>query len=101
MILKSRRHYFLVWISLLLLLTLTSTTAYINLGFGNTVLSMSVSVIKALIIAVFFMHVLEADAALRLTIMLPLFLFFLLFFLSLSDFFTRDIQAAPWNGPLR
>jgi len=98
-LLTPRRRYLVVWISLLLLLVLTSVVAHINLGWGNTALSMGIATIKALLIAIFFMHVLRGDSALRLTIMLPIFLFFLLTFLGLADFLSRESHPAPWRAP--
>ena len=50
------RTYITVWASLLILLALTVGAAYIPLGPFNTITAISIAVTKAVIIALYFMH---------------------------------------------
>src|SRR5690242_7745904 len=96
---SSIKSYVFVWIALLVLLAITSATAYLHLGWGNTAINFAVAVAKLLLIAVFFMHLFKGDAALRLTMAAALFTLFLLGYLSFADVLKRDIVPAPWHAP--
>src|SRR5262249_25433192 len=50
------RTYIKVWAGLLILLALTVGAAYVHLGPFNTIAAVSIAVIKAAIIALYFMH---------------------------------------------
>ena len=97
---SASQRYLFVWITLLCLLTVTGIAAYTNLGWGNTVISMAIAAVKAVLIAVFFMQILKGDAALRLTIILPLLLFFLLFFLGFADYSARNLHPMSARPPV-
>lgn len=97
------RHYALVCGTLLVLLLLTMGAAYVNLGPFNVAAAMLISLMKAALILLFFMHVRQAGPLLRLFVFIGFFWLALLITLSLSDFLTRRLpsrpQASSGSGP--
>jgi caa(3)-type oxidase subunit IV len=89
-----------VWLSLLLLVAVTTASAYLSLGIGNTIVNFVIAAIKVLLIGAFFMHLRHADATTRLAASTALFLLLVLAFLSFGDFLTRSTQPAQWKAPL-
>jgi cytochrome c oxidase subunit IV len=79
----------LVWIALLILLLLTWGVWKMDLGTLGTVLGLSIAVAKAALVMVFFMELDEATARTRLMIGGVGVWVFLLFGLTLADYFTR------------
>lgn len=89
----------LVWLSLLVLLTLTTASSYLHLGIANTLINLAIAVVKFALIAAFFMHLRRADPAVRLAAGAALLFLFFLAFLSFADLLTRSYRAAPWQAP--
>lgn len=90
--------YVLTWIGLMVLLALTLASSYLPMGPWNTAINMGVSCAKALLIALFFMHLRHAGALLRIAALAGFLWLALLFGLSWSDYATRSISPAPWNS---
>ncbi|MFL6601702.1 MAG: cytochrome C oxidase subunit IV family protein [Steroidobacteraceae bacterium] len=88
-----------VWLGLVGLLALTTASAYLHLGMGNTLINLGIAVVKIGLIALFFMHLRRSDAAVRLAAGAALLFLFFLAFLSFADFLTRPRNPAPWNAP--
>jgi cytochrome c oxidase subunit IV len=93
------RTFVLVWLSLLVLLALSTGSSYLHLGIANTLINMVIAAVKVGLIAVFFMHLRQADAAVRLAAGAALLFLFFLAFLSFADLLTRSFRAAPWQPP--
>jgi cytochrome c oxidase subunit 4 len=93
--------YVLTWLALMVLLGLTFASSYVPMGPWNTVANTGISCAKALLIAVFFMHLRNAGPLLRIAALTGLLWLALLFGLSWSDFGTRSITPAPWAAPGR
>ena len=91
--------YVLTWVGLMVFLALTLGSSYIPMGPWNTAINMGISCAKALLIALFFMHLRGAGALLRVAAVVGLLWLALLFTLSWSDMATRRISPAPWAGP--
>jgi cytochrome c oxidase subunit 4 len=91
-------NYFLTWLALMILLALTFGSSYIPMGPWNTVANTGISCVKALLIAIFFMHLRNAGALLRIVAVIGLLWLALLFGLSWTDFATRTISPAPWSA---
>jgi cytochrome c oxidase subunit 4 len=89
--------YFLTWIALMVFLAFTVGSSYIPMGPWNTAINMGISCAKALLIALFFMHLRGAGALLRIAAVAGLLWLALLFGLGWSDFATRSISPAPWT----
>ena len=90
--------YFLTWLALMVLLALTAASSYIPMGPWNTVANMAISCAKGVLIALFFMHLREAAALLRIAAVTGLLWLALLFGLSWTDLATRPDAPAPWAG---
>jgi cytochrome c oxidase subunit IV len=78
-----------VWLALMLLLAITAGTAFLHLGAGNSIINLAIAAAKVGLIAVFFMHLRQADNAMRLAFGTALLLLFVLAFLSFSDVLSR------------
>jgi cytochrome c oxidase subunit 4 len=91
--------YLLTWIGLMVFLALTLGSSYIPMGPWNTVINMGISCAKALLMALFFMHLRGAGALLRIVALAGLLWLALLFGVSWTDFGTRTLSPAPWSGP--
>ncbi len=90
-----KRTYVLVWAALLVLLAATVGVAYIHLGWFNPVAALSIAVIKALIIALYFMHVRYSQRLVWVVAGAGVFWLAILFALSIGDYFTRGYLPAP------
>ncbi|MEA3212562.1 MAG: cytochrome c oxidase subunit [Chthoniobacter sp.] len=86
---NSIRHYAQVTAALITLLLLTVGAAYLNLGPLNTVVAMLISLAKASLIILFFMHAREAKPLLRVFVCAGFFWLGLLIALALGDYLTR------------
>jgi cytochrome c oxidase subunit IV len=53
----SRKTYLVIWVALMALMILTAGLSRIDLGEWSTVVAMTIAVIKALLVILFFMHV--------------------------------------------
>ena len=82
--------YFLVWGALLLGTFLTYEVAKIDLGPFNPVVALVIATIKALLVALFFMHLRHAsDRQLKVVVASTLFFLMILLFLTLTDYMSR------------
>ena len=85
--------YFLVWGALLFGTFLTYEVAKIDLGPFNPVAALVIATTKALLVALFFMHLRHAsDRQLKVVVASTLFFLMILLFLTLTDYMSR-----PWS----
>lgn len=85
----SEKFYFQIFALLLVLLVITVLAAYIDLGALSTVLAMTIAIIKALLVILYFMHVRDGS---RLTWVFSGAAFFwllILLGLTMSDYLSR------------
>jgi len=76
--------------ALMLLLTLTWSIGYVDLGMLNLIVALAISVTKALLVALFFMHIKGAhEKLLKLVVISTIFFLILLLTLSMADYGTR------------
>lgn len=85
----------LVWCALMALLLLTFGSAWLKLGAWNSVLNLAIAAVKALLVAIFFMHLRRAPALLRIVAATALLMLALLFGLTRTDYATRVMDPAP------
>jgi len=90
--------------TLVALLTLTALTvgaSYVDFGSGNVVIALFIASIKAIIVALFFMH-LRYDKPVNAVIACAGFLFLGIFLMfDFIDFGTRDgLRPVNWNGKM-
>ena len=83
--------YYRVGLALMVLLALTISIAYIDLGPYNIVIALAIAAIKASLVAYFFMHI-RTSSRLTWTVAIGgFFWLFILFSLTFSDFLSRPI----------
>jgi cytochrome c oxidase subunit 4 len=84
------KTYFAVWGALLLGTFITYRVAFIDLGRFNAAVALTIATIKALIVALFFMHLRHAhERLLKLVVVSTVFFLFILLVLSMADYGTR------------
>lgn len=84
------KTYFSVWIALLVGTFLTYKMAYIELGRFNAAVALIIATTKALLVALFFMHLKGAgEKLLKLVVICTIFFLFILLALSMADYGTR------------
>jgi cytochrome c oxidase subunit 4 len=82
--------FYIVFVALLLLLALTVEAARHDLGRWNFVVATSIAAVKAVLIMLYFMHVLHSVQITKLVVCVGFFWLAILFTLSLADYWTRD-----------
>ncbi len=97
---SSIRTLLLVWVSLLMLLGLSTASAYISLGMGNSLINLVIAAIKVGLVALFFMHLRRADGAVRLAAATAFLFLFFMAFLTFGDLMTRSSSPASWKAPV-
>lgn len=75
--------------ALMLLLALTWTIGYINLGRFNVIIALAIAIIKALLVALFFMHIKGSSRLLHLAATAGVIWLLIMLSLTLTDYFTR------------
>lgn len=69
---------------------LTWAIAKVNLGIWNPVVALTIAVIKAVLVILFFMHVRYSSKLTKVTVAAGFFWLLILITLSLSDYISRD-----------
>jgi cytochrome c oxidase subunit IV len=85
----SRTTYLIIYVILLVLMVLTVATAYMELGAWHLIVAMLIAVIKAVLILLYFMHLLYSGRAIILYAFLGFAFLAVLLVLSISDYLTR------------
>jgi cytochrome c oxidase subunit IV len=75
--------------ALMLLLALTWAVGYVDLGLFNLIVALTISIIKALLVALFFMHIKASSGLLRVAAITGVIWLLIMLSLTLSDYFTR------------
>ena len=81
--------YFRTGIALLVLLAATWIIGYVDLGPFNLIVALAIAITKAIVIALFFMHIKESSRLLHLAAVAGVMWLLILISLTLSDYFTR------------
>lgn len=82
--------YFSVWVALLAGTYLTYKAAFVDLGNFNAAVALTIATTKALLVALFFMHLRGAsEKLLKLVVISTIFFLFILLALSMADYGTR------------
>jgi cytochrome c oxidase subunit 4 len=74
---------------LMLLLALTWSIGYVDLGMFNVVIALAIAIIKVLLVALFFMHIKGSSPLLRLAATVGVIWLLIMLSLTLTDYFTR------------
>ena len=84
------KMYFGIWAALLLGTFVTYKAAFIELGHFNAAVALIIATVKALLVALFFMHIKGAhEKLLKLVVISTVFFLFILLILSMADYGTR------------
>ena len=83
--------YFAVWGALLIGTLITYEAAKLDLGIFNAAVALIIATTKALLVALFFMHLKGAhEKLLKLVVISTVFFLFILLVLSMADYGTRN-----------
>jgi cytochrome c oxidase subunit 4 len=84
------KTYFMVWGALLLGTFLTYKAAFIELGPFNAAVALTIATVKALLVALFFMHLKGAsEKLLKMVVISTVFFLLILLALSMADYGSR------------
>jgi cytochrome c oxidase subunit IV len=97
----SSTGYVKVLVALLILTALTVAASYVDFGSGNVVIALFIASVKAMLVALFFMH-LRYDKPVNAVIACAGFLFLGIFLMfDFIDFGTRNnLRPVNWNGKM-
>ncbi|PYV89572.1 MAG: oxidase [Acidobacteria bacterium] len=90
-----KKIYFAVFILLLVLTGVTIRVAFVDLGRGNTILALTIAVVKALFVILYFMHVRYSPQLTRLVVVGGFFWLFILIAITMSDYLSRGWLPFP------
>ncbi len=91
-----RKTYVLVWIALMILTAVTAAVSFVNLGQWSAPVAMAIASTKALLVALFFMHLrYEHSKVVMVWAMAGIFWLSLLMVLSMADYITRGYLNIP------
>ncbi len=95
--------YALVFAALIVLTSVTTGVAFLDLGPLNTVLALTIAVCKMLLVVLFFMHVRYSTQLTKIVVVAGFFWLMILIALTLSDFRTRNLTPDPsgWESSER
>jgi cytochrome c oxidase subunit 4 len=83
------KTYYLVFVTLLILTFTTARVAYIDLGPFNVYVAMTIAIIKALLVVLFFMHVKQSSHVVKVFVAAGFFWLAIMLSLTLADYLTR------------
>jgi cytochrome c oxidase subunit IV len=89
------RLYYGIFGALMLLTAITVGVAFINLGALNFTVAISIAVLKATLVVLFFMHVKFSSRLTKLFVATGFFFLLVLFTLTLTDYVSRGWLTAP------
>ncbi len=89
------RTYVLVFAALLLLTAATVLVSGLELGPWHLIAALAIAVVKALLVALFFMHILYSPRLIWVVVIAAIFWLGILVMLTLSDYLSRGWIPAP------
>jgi cytochrome c oxidase subunit 4 len=87
--------YYTIFASLLVLTAITVAVAFVNLGRLNFPVAISIAILKATLVVLFFMHAKYSSRLTKLVIGGAFFFLLCLFALTMSDYLSRGWFVAP------
>jgi cytochrome c oxidase subunit IV len=94
----SRKVYFLIFAVLMVLTVVTWAVAQVDLGWANDVVALTIAVVKALLVLLFFMHVRHSTRMTMLTAAAGFFWLAILLGVTLTDYLSRGASVLPVPG---
>ncbi len=92
-------RYFVVWALLLVFTATTVITGRMDLGSANLPIALLIATVKATLVVLFFMHMLEAPGANRLVFVVSLLFSIVLLIGVFGDLWTRNAMSLPSSAP--
>ncbi|HCC58484.1 MAG TPA: oxidase [Solibacterales bacterium] len=89
------RVYYGVFAALLVLTGVTTWIAYIDLGRFNIYVALTIAVIKASLVMLFFMHVRYSSKLTKVIVASGVFWLMIMFLMTMSDLATRGWMRVP------
>jgi cytochrome c oxidase subunit 4 len=86
----SRKIYYLIYAVLIVLTATTTAMAYVDLGSFNVYLALTIAIIKATLVVLFFMHVKDASGITTVYVAAGFFWLAIMIVLTVSDYMTRS-----------
>ncbi len=95
------KTYFTVFAALMVFTAITVAVAFLDLGPANNVVMLSIAVVKATLVVMFFMHVKYGTRLIPLVAASGFFFVMLMFVIMMSDYMSRGWLGAgtPWRPP--
>jgi cytochrome c oxidase subunit IV len=81
--------YIAVYVTLLIFTGITVGAAFVDLHVFNPILAVGIACIKAVIVMLFFMHVIYQSKLIKLTVSAGFFTFLILITMTLTDYISR------------
>lgn len=92
----AKKTYVLVWVALMLFTGLTAGVSYINLGAWSGLVAIAIASTKALLVALFFMHLRYEHQKMAWVVALAGFFWLsILLMLTATDYMTRNFLTVP------
>jgi cytochrome c oxidase subunit 4 len=88
---SSPKLYFAIFAALIVLTGATVVVARIDLGAANDVVALTIAVVKALLVMIFFMHLRHSTRLTVLTAMAGFFWLAILILITMSDYVSRGV----------
>jgi len=95
------RTYYMIFGALMVLTAITVIVAFINLGPFNFPVAISIAILKATLVVLFFMHAKFSSRLTKLFIATGFFFLLILFTLTLTDYLSRGWLTAPPSSDMR
>jgi cytochrome c oxidase subunit 4 len=89
----SVRIYFLVFAVLMVLTAITVLVAFQDFGAWNDIVALTIAVVKASLVVLFFMHIYYSGRLSKLVVVSGLLWLFILIGLTMSDYLSRGLVA--------
>ena len=88
---SSPKLYFAIFAALIVLTGATVVVARLDLGAANDVVALTIAVVKALLVMIFFMHLRHSTRLTVLTAMAGFFWLAILILITMSDYVSRGV----------
>jgi len=90
----SPRLYYAIFAALMILTAVTVAVAFMDLKFMNTVVALTIAVVKATLVVLFFMHVKYESKLVGLAVVASVIWLAFLILITMSDYLTR---TSDWH----
>lgn len=89
------KTYVSVFLALMVFTTITVAAAFLNLGAFNAVVALTIAVIKAVLVVLFFMHVRYSSKMVMVVVVAGFFWLTIMLALTMSDYISRVWSSYP------